>query len=76
MAPPKWLASLPPGLQSESKRGLPLGASLGRRQTIIRVEARERYMASLEQASVDGDLGPFVSFVTDQMKWSKEMTIG
>ena len=38
-------------------------ASGGYPWTVIRVEARSRYLAALESASVDGDIRPFAGFI-------------
>ncbi len=47
-------------------------ASGGYPWTVIRVEDRDIYMAGLESASVDQDIGPFAKFVADRVAWSLE----
>ena len=49
-------------------------ASGGYPWTVIRVEDRDVYMAGLESASVDQDIGPFAQFVADQVAWSRDRT--
>jgi fido (protein-threonine AMPylation protein) len=43
-------------------------ASGGYSWTVIRVDERDAYMAALERASVDTDIGPFADFVAQQME--------
>jgi Fic family protein len=43
-------------------------ASGGYPWTIIRVEGRDRYMASLARASAEGDIGPFSQFLADAVR--------
>jgi Fic family protein len=50
-----------------------LFATAGYPWTVIRVEERERYLKALEQASVEGDVGPFVVFIAEQMQQSQAM---
>lgn len=45
-------------------------ASGGYPWTVIPVEERETYMSSLEKASVDGDIEPYVEFITHLVKES------
>jgi fido (protein-threonine AMPylation protein) len=47
-------------------------ASGGYPWTVIRVEDRDAYMEALERASVQMDIGPFVSFIAERVKWSLE----
>ncbi len=47
-------------------------ASGGYPWTVIQVEDRDAYMAGLESASVDQDIGPFAKFVADRVEWSLE----
>ena len=47
-------------------------ASGGYPWTVIRVEDRDAYMAGLESASVDQDVGPFAKFLADRVAWSLE----
>ena len=42
-------------------------ASAGYPWTVVRMEQRERYMAALEAASVDGDIGPFEALIRGEM---------
>jgi Fic family protein len=53
-----------------------LFANVGFPWTVIRVQERGPYLEALEQASVGGDVGPFVAFVEQQMKWSKTIKGG
>jgi len=49
-------------------------ASGGYHWTIIRVSERVRYMASLEEATVNGNIVPFTKFIAGEMKfWNKEV---
>jgi hypothetical protein len=41
--------------------------------TVIRVEERKRYMQAMERASVEGDVGPFATFIASQMRWSQQV---
>ena len=45
-------------------------ASGGFNWTVIRVQRRKEYMAALEQASVEGKIGSFASFIAEEMKES------
>ena len=47
-------------------------ASGGYPWTIIRVEDRDAYLAALEEASVNGGIEPFASFVAERVRWSME----
>lgn len=47
-------------------------ASGGYPWTVIRVEDRDAYLSALDQASIDGEIGPFVAFVAERVKWSLE----
>lgn len=42
-------------------------AAAGRPWTVIQVDHRDAYMASLEAASVDGNIEPFVAFIIEAM---------
>ena len=44
-------------------------ASGGYPWTVIRVEDRDVYLAALESASIDQDIGPFAQFVADRVAW-------
>ena len=43
-------------------------ASGGYPWTVIRVEDRTPYLEALDHASIDGDIGPFATFVTERLK--------
>ena len=43
-------------------------ASGGYPWTIVRMKSRDQYMATLEAASVCGDIKPFASFIADEMR--------
>jgi len=45
-------------------------ASGGYSWTVIRVQRRKEYMAALEQASVEGRIASFASFIAEEMKES------
>ena len=45
-------------------------ASGGYPWTVIRVEDRDVYLAALESASIDRDIGPLAQFVADRVAWS------
>ena len=45
-------------------------ASGGYPWTVIRVEDRDDYMAALESASIDMDIGPFARFIAERVEWS------
>ena len=47
-------------------------ASGGYPWTVIRIEDRDIYLAALESASIDRDIGPFAQFVADRVAWSSE----
>ena len=47
-------------------------ASGGYPWTVIRVEDRDAYLAALDRASIDADIGPFARFIADRVQWSKE----
>ena len=47
-------------------------ASGGYPWTVIRVEDRDVYLAALESASIDQDIGPFAQFVAERVAWSLE----
>ncbi|MCK5799273.1 MAG: Fic family protein, partial [Deltaproteobacteria bacterium] len=48
-----------------------LFATAGYPWTVIHLKERRRYLDSLEQASVGGDIAPFVAFVASQMRRSE-----
>lgn len=50
-------------------------ASGGYPWSVIRVEDRPAYMEALEQASVDGDIGPFAGFVAERIQGSLAATL-
>ena len=39
---------------------------------VIRVEDRKAYMQALDQANIDLNIGPFVSFIAERVNWSLE----
>lgn len=47
-------------------------ASGGYPWTVIRVEDRDAYLAALDRASIDMDIGPFSAFVAQRVQWSLE----
>jgi Fic family protein len=47
-------------------------ASAGYPWTVIRVDDRDAYLSALEAASVEGDIGPFTSFLAERVRWSME----
>lgn len=51
-------------------------ASGGYPWTVIRVEDRAPYLAALDQASIDLDIGPFTTFVGERVRWSMEAAGG
>jgi len=50
-------------------------ASGGYPWTVIRVEDRDVYLAALESASIDQDIGPFAQFVANRVAWSMEQAV-
>jgi hypothetical protein len=51
-------------------------ASGGYPWTVIRVEDRDAYMAALESASVQMNIGPFATFIAERVRWSMEQPAG
>jgi hypothetical protein len=51
-------------------------ASGGYSWTVIRVEDRAPYLAALDRASIDLDIGPFTSFLAERVRWSMEQAAG
>jgi hypothetical protein len=47
-------------------------ASGGYPWTVIRVEDRDAYLAALDRASIDMDIGPFAGFIAERVRWSTE----
>jgi fido (protein-threonine AMPylation protein) len=43
-------------------------ASGGYPWTVIRIEDRATYLATLDRASIDGDIGPFAEFIADRVR--------
>lgn len=41
--------------------------------TVIRVEDRDQYLATLESASVESEIRPFARFLGERVKWSHEL---
>ena len=50
-------------------------ASGGYPWTVIRVGDRDVYLAALESASIDQDIGPFAQFVANRVAWSMEQAV-
>jgi hypothetical protein len=44
-------------------------ASGGYPWTVIRIEDRAVYLAALEGASIDMDIGPFAKFIAERVGW-------
>jgi fido (protein-threonine AMPylation protein) len=40
--------------------------------TVVRVEDRDAYMAALERANIDFDIGPLATFTAERVQWSLE----
>lgn len=49
-------------------------ASGGYPWTVVRVADRDSYLAALDTASVDADIGPFTAFIARSMKRTEEQT--
>jgi Fic family protein len=47
-------------------------ASGGYPWTVIRVEDRNAYLAALDRASIDADIAPFATFISERVRWSME----
>ena len=47
-------------------------ASGGYPWTVVRVEDRTEYLAALDAASLDADIGPFADFMACRVRWSME----
>ena len=47
-------------------------ASGGYPWTVVRVEDRTAYLAALDSASIDRDIGPFADFIAERVRWSME----
>jgi fido (protein-threonine AMPylation protein) len=45
-------------------------ASGGYPWTVVRVEDRAAYLAALDRASIDTDIGPFAAFLAERVMWS------
>jgi fido (protein-threonine AMPylation protein) len=45
-------------------------ASGGYPWTVIRVEDRDTYLAALDRASIDMNIGPFAAFIAERVQWS------
>ncbi|HKC13227.1 MAG TPA: Fic family protein, partial [Vicinamibacteria bacterium] len=45
-------------------------ASGGYPWTVVRVEDRDAYLAALDRASIDRDIGPFAAFMAERVQWS------
>lgn len=51
-------------------------ASGGYPWTVIRISDREPYLAALDSASIDQEIGPFARFVAERVQWSKSSQSG
>ncbi len=49
-------------------------ASGGYPWTVVRVEDRTAYLAALDRASIDMEIGPFAGFLAERVEWSMERT--
>jgi len=49
-------------------------ASGGYPWTVVRVEDRDAYLAALDRASIDMNIGPFAGFIAERVQWSLEQT--
>ncbi len=47
-------------------------ASGGYPWTVVRVEDRKQYLAALDSASIDQQIGPFAEFLAQRIRWSVE----
>src|ERR1700724_3161169 len=47
-------------------------ASGGYPWTVIRVEDRDAYLATLDRASIDADIAPFAKFIAERVRWSMD----
>jgi Fic family protein len=47
-------------------------ASGGHPWTVVRVEDRDEYLRTLDEASIQGDIGPFADFIAERVRWSLE----
>ena len=47
-------------------------ASGGYPWTVVRVEDRKQYLAALDNASIDQQIGPFAEFLSQRIQWSVE----
>jgi Fic family protein len=47
-------------------------ASGGYPWTVIHVEDRDAYLAALDRASIDADIGPFAAFVAERVRLALE----
>jgi Fic family protein len=45
-------------------------ASGGYPWTVVRLEDRKAYLKTLDSASIDMDIGPFVAFIAERVQWS------
>ncbi len=45
-------------------------ASGGYPWTVIRVEDRNGYLAALDRASIEMEIGPFAEFIAERVRWS------
>ena len=47
-------------------------ASGGYPWTVIRIEDRTPYLAALDSASIEANIGPFAAFIAQRVRWSLE----
>ena len=44
--------------------------------TVIRASDRETYLAALDSASIDQEIGPFARFLAERVRWAKSLQFG
>ena len=49
-------------------------ASGGYPWTVVRIEDRSAYLAALDRASIDTDIGPFAEFIAERVRWSMQQS--
>ena len=47
-------------------------ASGGYPWTVIRVDDRDEYLQTLDEASIHGNIGPFADFIAARVRWSMD----
>lgn len=50
-------------------------ASGGYPWTVVRVEDRDAYLAALDRASIDVDIGPFAGLIAERVRWSMQQAL-